>query len=183
MIQLFEEALQLQRELEHRGWPFCFIGGIALQHWGEPRTTRDLDLSLFTGFGGEAGIVDALLQRYPGRIPDARAFALQHRVLLLVTQSGVPVDIALAALPFEAELIARSTKINYGPGIDLRICALEDLVVMKAFADRPQDRADLVGIVHRRGDSLDWPNVFERLSPLADAKDAPDILDRLAALR
>lgn len=32
---------------------FCFIGGLALLRWGEPRTTRDTNLTLLTGFGGE----------------------------------------------------------------------------------------------------------------------------------
>lgn len=61
MIELFREAQTVQRFLTDRGWPFCFIGGVALQHWGEPRVTRDLDLTVFTGFGGEAPVVDALL--------------------------------------------------------------------------------------------------------------------------
>ena len=48
MIDLFREALGVQEFLVERRWPFCFIGGVALQHWGEPRATRDLDLTVFT---------------------------------------------------------------------------------------------------------------------------------------
>jgi len=29
---------------------FCFIGGIGVQGWGEPRFTHDADLALWTGF-------------------------------------------------------------------------------------------------------------------------------------
>lgn len=60
MIELFREAYTLQQVLQVSGWPFCFIGGVAVQHWGEPRVTRDLDLTVFTGFGGEAPVVDGL---------------------------------------------------------------------------------------------------------------------------
>ena len=183
MILLFREAHALQHDLNSRGWAFCFIGGIALQHWGEPRVTRDLDLSLFTGFGGEAAVVDALLQRYEGRVADTRGFALTHRVLLLRTAGGVDVDVALAALPFEADLIARASDVEFETGLFLHICSSEDLFVLKAFADRPQDQADLIGIARRRGRELDWTAVLSRLTPLVEAKEAPEILTRVRALR
>jgi hypothetical protein len=32
-------ALQAVCEVEH--WEFCFIGGLAVQRWGEPRETID----------------------------------------------------------------------------------------------------------------------------------------------
>jgi hypothetical protein len=183
VILLFREALAVQQFLDMQGWPFCFIGGVAVQHWGEPRATRDLDLTVFTGFGGEEPVVDAMLAAYSGRRSDARAFALRHRVLLLSTSTDVPVDIALGALPFEADMIGRAELVEFEPGVSLRICSAEDLLVLKAFADRLQDQADVVGIIRRRGGELDWDAVLTRLAPLARAKGAPGIVARLQALR
>jgi hypothetical protein len=37
VIDLFQVALELQAFLWSREWRFCFIGGLALQRWGEPR--------------------------------------------------------------------------------------------------------------------------------------------------
>jgi len=119
VIELFREAHTLQQVLKGGGWPFCFIGGVALQHWGEPRVTRDLDLTVFTGFGGEAPVVDRLLAHYGGRRPDAREFALRHRVLLLSTPAGIAADVALGTLPFEADMIRRATEVEFEPGIAL----------------------------------------------------------------
>ena len=51
MIDLFQVALELQAFLLSRTWRFCFIGGLALQRWGEPRVTQDVDCTLLTGFG------------------------------------------------------------------------------------------------------------------------------------
>ncbi len=182
MIALFHEAAALQQFLTEHRWPFCFIGGVALQHWGEPRVTRDLDLTVFAGFGGEAAIVDGLMTRYPGRRPDTREFALRHRVLLLSTPAGIPVDVALGALPFEADMISRAVEVEFGPGAVLRICTAEDLFVLKAFADRLQDRADVEGIARRRGNELDWDAIKTRLAPLAEAKADPAILEAVRAL-
>ncbi len=183
MNRLFRQAQRLQEFLDSGGWRFCFIGGIALQHWGEPRVTRDLDLSIFTGFGAEALIIDGLLSEYQPRIADAREFARKNRVLLLVTTDGVPIDVALAGLPLESDMIDRAALIEFEPGVLLRLCSAEDLFVLKAFADRAQDRADLIGIARRRGGQLDWDAIEERLVPLAEAKEDPAILDALRKLR
>lgn len=66
-----------------RGWEFCVIGGLAVQRWGEPRTTLDADLTLFTGIGEEEQYATALLGRFSSRMTDALTFALSRRVLLL----------------------------------------------------------------------------------------------------
>jgi len=50
---LLEAALEIQGFCRARSWRFCFIGGIVLPRWGDPRTTADADLTLLTGFGGE----------------------------------------------------------------------------------------------------------------------------------
>lgn len=57
-----------------RGWRFSLIGGIALQRWGEPRQTVDVDLTLLTGFGGEGPFIDTLLEHFEPRLTDARDF-------------------------------------------------------------------------------------------------------------
>jgi hypothetical protein len=45
VVDLIEEAWRLQEFLESHSCRFCIIGGIAVQCWGEPRLTRDIDLS------------------------------------------------------------------------------------------------------------------------------------------
>lgn len=90
---------------------------------------------------------------------------------------------ALAALPYEAELIDRASLVEFLPNVALRICSAEDLFVLKAFADRDQDRADILGIARRRGRQLDWDAVLTRLTPLVEAKEELTILERVRALR
>ena len=68
-----------------------------------------------------------------------RRFALERRVLLLETASGVPLDISLGGLPYEARVIERSTPWEVEPGVTVMTCSAEDLLVLKAFAGRVQD--------------------------------------------
>lgn len=62
---IFDVAADIQRMFVRRDWRYCFIGGLALQRWGEDRVMQDVDVSLFTGFENEEAVVDALLAEYP----------------------------------------------------------------------------------------------------------------------
>jgi hypothetical protein len=184
MIDLVTEAHQFQLLCQRMGWQFCFIGGLPVQHWGEPRLTRDVDVTILTGFGAEQDFVTAILKSYEARRPDAEEFALRHRVLLVQGSSGIGLDISLGGLPFEKQMIGRATNVEFMPGIELRVCSAEDLIVLKSFANRAQDWLDVASIVVRQGsDNLDWGYVVSNLKPLVDLKEEPEIIDRLAALR
>ncbi|HUF25234.1 MAG TPA: hypothetical protein VMN81_13965, partial [Vicinamibacterales bacterium] len=61
MNPLFAAAANLERFCQLRGWRCCIIGGLAVQRWGDPRQTRDVDVTILTGLGGEAAFIDALL--------------------------------------------------------------------------------------------------------------------------
>jgi hypothetical protein len=182
--ELLVLAQELQEFFVARGWPFCFIGGLAVQTWSEPRYTKDVDITLLTGFGTEEPFIDALLARYRARRPDAREFALINRVLLLQSDTGIGIDIAMGALDFEEAATCRATPVEVYPGLFLHLCSAEDLIVMKAFAGRPQDWMDVRMTIVRQGKSnLDWAYIDTHLRPLAEAKEAPEILDQLAALK
>ncbi|MCA1578941.1 MAG: hypothetical protein LC794_16445 [Acidobacteria bacterium] len=184
MIDLITEAHRFQALCLSLKWEFCFIGGLAVQHWGEPRLTRDVDVSVLTGFGPEEQFISTILDTYQPRLPDAKEFAENHRVLLVQTPTGVDFDISLAALPFEAEMIRRSRLVEYLPGIELRICSGEDLIVLKSFANRPQDWQDVNSIIERQGkDNLHWEYIVTSLSPLVEVKEDPQILQKLNNLR
>jgi len=181
MIELFEVAATIQAMCEREGFAFCFIGGIALQRYGEARVTRDVDLAVLTGFGDEERVAQGFLREFSPRIPDALAFALEHRVLLLEV-AGIGVDLSLAALPYEEEMISRATLFELLPGRALRTCSPEDLIVLKAFAARPQDWIDVDNVIVRQP-VLDWGYILPRISMLAELKEEPEIVTRLTALR
>ena len=179
MHSLLTAGATLQEALDARDYRSCFIGGVANFRWGTPRLTVDLDLTLLTGFGHEASVVETLLSWLVPRIPDARDFALAHRVLLVETPEGVAVDIALGAMPFEEATVARASVAELAPGARLRTCSASDLVVHKAFAARPQDWVDVEGILVRQEGRLEWPQIWRDLTELAALKEAPELVSEL----
>ena len=182
MNPIFAAALETQNLCERESWDFCVIGGIAVQRWGEPRLTEDADLSVLTGFGHEAAYIDSLLKHFKPRIADAKAFALQNRVLLLFASNGIHIDIALAAMPFEARAIARSSMFPIGSDVGLRTCSAEDLIVFKTFAGRDKDWLDVEGVITRQADTLDAEQIWHELKPLLELKEDEVAAKRLQTL-
>ena len=183
METIFEAARDLQTYCDRHGWRSCFIGGIAVQRWGEVRVTRDVDLTLLTGFGGEGVYVQSLLGQYPSRHADPVRLARTSRVMLLNSAGGIGLDISLGALPFEERMIASASFFEFSPGLELRTCSAEDLMILKLFASRPLDLRDAEGIALRHAPQLDWAYIAEQLLPLAEAKEDPEIMRSLARLR
>lgn len=182
MNGLFAAAEQVQQLCQDEDWFFCFIGGLAVQRWGEARVTRDVDLTLLTGFGHEERFVTRLLASFPSRVPDAQSMARRARVVLLRTPSGIPIDIALGALPFEERSVNRASTWVV-PGTDpLLTCSAEDLLVHKVFAGRDHDWSDVHGIVTRQGDALDLDLITEELQPLLEVKGTTSDLRRFTKM-
>lgn len=183
MTEVIRAAVELQTFCDQQKWKFCCIGGLALQRWGEPRETVDVDLTLLTGFGSEESFVEILLAKFEARIEKAAEFALTRRVLLLRTAVGVGLDIALGGLPFEERAVARASDYIYPGEARVRTCSAEDLVIMKAFAARAKDWLDVEGIILRQSGQLDWDYIQSQLEPLAELKGAPEIVDELQKRR
>ncbi|UCC97079.1 MAG: hypothetical protein JSW66_14680 [Phycisphaerales bacterium] len=183
MKALLEVAAGLDKALTTRGWRYCFIGGIALQRWGQPRLTNDIDATILTAAGEETRCIDELLTLYAARLPDARNFAREHRVLLLASDDGIPIDIALGGIAFEEQAVSRATRYEFLPGLSLLTCSAEDLIVYKSFADRHRDWADVETVLVRQQAKLDWTYILDQLRPLCQLKEAPEIIDHLLQLR
>jgi hypothetical protein len=179
---ILETALEVQRFCRSRHWRFAFIGAIAVQRWGEPRLTQDVDLTVISGFGPEAEFVDALLAVYRCRIPKGRDFALQRRVVLLESHSGVPIDVSLGGIPFEERVVERSSPWDIGGSEPLVTCSAEDLVVLKTFAGRDKDWLDVEGVVVRQGNRLETSLVLLELEALLELKEDTRSLARLRAI-
>lgn len=183
MTRLVMLARELQAVLDGKSWKNCLIGALVLQRWGEPRLTKDVDLTVLTGFGGEAATVDLLLARFAGRRPDTREFALMNRVLLIQSADGIGMDVALGALPFEERVMERASDFDFTPECRLRTCSAEDLIVMKSFANRERDWLDVESVLIRQEPRLDWKQIMAELRPLSELKESPDIPERLERLR
>jgi predicted nucleotidyltransferase len=151
------------------------IGGVAASLLGRPRLTRDVDaLVLGDTIGWERILESAGRYGIASRIDDPLEFARRTRVLLLRhVSSTVDVDVSLGALPFEQEVVERSSILDVG-SIQVRVPSVEDLVIMKALARRPRDWSDIEGLLDVNA-GIELDRVRTWLREFASVLDMPEI--------
>jgi len=155
---------------------YALIGGLALQFWGEPRFTHDVDLTVQDALDlGE--LVKRITGAFESRVSDPMTFARETRMLLLSVE-GVDVNVAVALQGYEESLFERCKSIEIDPGRVMQICSAEDLIIHKALACRSQDFADIQGVIYRQGSKLDVRYIRSWLRDFSQALGDETILDR-----
>jgi predicted nucleotidyltransferase len=131
-------------ELSRKAVPYMVIGGQAVLLYGEPRLTRDIDITL--GIGIEElqrakDVVEALGLQY--LTPDIERFVRDTMVLPVSDEaSGIRVDFIFSFSPYERQAIERAKDVALGDTA-IRFAALEDVVIHKIVAGRPKDIDDI----------------------------------------
>ncbi len=185
MTDLFREAHDLQRRLDEEGWPNFFVGGLAVQIWGQPRLTNDLDLTLFTDLVDEAEQVDQLLKIFVTRFKTpqaAKEFSQASRMLLLSTKSGTDIDMMFGGIADLNADYERSSIQKFTPEISLRVCSAETLICMKTVAGRGQDLVDVENVVVKQS-NLDWSYIDEYLRNANEYEDLSENIAWLGQIR
>jgi hypothetical protein len=179
---LWQTAVELQQYLNEAKHPFCFIGGLVVQRWGQPRVTGDVDATVLCAFGDESRLATEILKNYRSRIENAIQFAIQARILLLQDIRKNKIDLSIGGLEFEQRIVQRSSLWGVQGGQQIRTCSAEDLVILKAFASRDQDWIDVKNVLVRQAAKIDRNLIREELKPLVALKEEPEIIERLEAL-
>ncbi len=160
--------------------PGMIIGGIAVIARGVARLTKDIDATIPGANADLNEVVSTLTRRkILPRIANAVSFAQGSNVLLLRHEpSGVDVDLSLAWLPFELDAIRAAEEASIH-GMRIRVPTVEDLVVYKIVAWRPQDQQDVERLVALHGTSMNLDRVRHLAAQVAAALDDPDRVDEL----
>ena len=159
--------------------PFMLIGGVATGLLSQVRATKDVDwlasipedkLAFALAAAEKYGIVS--------KVSGILDFVQTSCVFPLVHQpSGGRVDVALAGSSFEEDAIRNAHPYFY-KGLSVPLPRPEDLVVMKAIANRPQDHADIANII-RFNSGLDLRYVRRWVNEFADLMENLDIAEAL----
>ncbi|HLF13794.1 MAG TPA: nucleotidyl transferase AbiEii/AbiGii toxin family protein [Bacteroidota bacterium] len=148
---MFQTLLvKLASLLDRASIPYMVIGGQAVLYHGEPRLTRDIDITL----GNDIDKLEDVLRSLDGSGLDVAAsdierFTFETHVLPLVEKaSGIRVDLIFSFSEYEREALRRAISVPLGERM-VRFVSVEDLIIHKLVAGRPRDLEDVRGILAR----------------------------------
>ncbi|MDL1912657.1 nucleotidyl transferase AbiEii/AbiGii toxin family protein [Chloroflexi bacterium CFX6] len=176
-LQTYHDPLEsLQKLISRFDQRGVVIGGIAASVLGQARYTEDVDamfllstqdIPQFLSEAEQEGIVP--------RIENAADFAKKRRVLLLRhIITGTNIDISLGIMPFEQEVVERSSIQEFESALRVRLPTPEDLIIMKAIASRPKDLEDIRTLVVKYP-NLDRRRIERWVKDFAELMETPEL--------
>ncbi|HEV2355813.1 MAG TPA: nucleotidyl transferase AbiEii/AbiGii toxin family protein [Puia sp.] len=166
---MFQDLLvSLSEAFEKTNIPYMVIGGQAVLVYGEPRFTKDIDVTL--GAGVER--LDDVL-KIVGSIgwkvltPSPAEFVQKTMVLPCQDPaSGVRLDLVFSFSPYEHQAMERVRRIKFS-GKEVCFASPEDLIIHKVVAGRPRDLEDVRAVQLKnpgmdRGYIEKWLKEFEK---------------------
>lgn len=152
-----------------------------MQYWGEPRFTRDVDITVMADPNEESVFIRRILAVFKARIKDAQDFAFRNRVILIFSSNGIEIDISLGIPGYESESIKRIKRIKIDKNF-FPIVSAEDLIIHKMVASRARDVEDIKGILIRQRQKLDISYIRYWLKIFSDILGKKEIIETFETL-
>ncbi len=148
---MFKELLKrLAVALDDAGLPYMVFGGQAVLLYGEPRLTRDIDITVGIGPEEAASLMHMTEELGLQMLVD-RVHEFIHETFVLPVMeptSGIRVDFVFSLSEFERTAIRRGKMVKL-QDVDVRFVSLEDLIVMKIISGRPRDLDDAAAVIRK----------------------------------
>jgi predicted nucleotidyltransferase len=145
---MFEKLLKkIAVGLNEQNIPYMIIGGQAVLLYGEPRLTRDIDITL--GLSTENLDLILSIASKIGLTPlvDPQSFVQETMVLPCQdNDTTIRVDFIFSFTPYEQQAIQRARKVKLGD-TDIAFASPEDIIIHKIIAGRPRDLEDVKSIL------------------------------------
>ncbi len=169
---MFTKLLQtLAQALRAADIDYAILGGQAVLLYGEPRATKDIDVTLGLTIDALPRLLALVAQcGWQVLTEDPQDFVGQTFVLPVQDGStGIRIDFIFSFTPFEQETLDRAHAVQVG-GIMVKYVSPEDLVIHKVFAGRARDLEDVRGILLRQS-PLDMEHIKRWLESLSEGSD------------
>lgn len=146
---MFETLLKkVVRELTKSDIPYMVTGGQAVLIYGEPRLTRDIDITVGLGTDGLEKVISVVKRSgLKVLVENVAEFVNKTMVLPVMDEgSGIRVDFTFSFSLYERQAIERAKVVKIGK-VPIRFASLEDLIIHKTIAGRARDIEDIKSIL------------------------------------
>jgi len=179
-----ELLARLARELEQQQIGYVVIGGQAVNQHGHIRATVDIDFTVDLGpweLSRILALIDANQVEVNLQDVDVKQWVVRTQVLPCAAPAlEMGVDFSFIPSPYIQQAIERGVWFDVA-GRKVRFLAIEDLLLQKTIANRPQDRIDVVELLVRHADA-DFDYICHWLTQFTDVLDEP-LVERFDELK
>lgn len=126
--------------------PHAFGGAIALAYWGIPRATNDIDVNVFLSQEHRARVLDSISNIFPITNRADAERQVEHTAQVRLRWGRLPVDLFFSDTDFHDAMAERARVVDY-VGTRIPVLSAEDLLLCKAFFNRPKDWIDIEDVV------------------------------------
>jgi predicted nucleotidyltransferase len=156
MPSLFEILIKLTTVLNQQKVPYMLVGGLAVNYYGAPRTTGDIDISVLVNSENIKNFLSGLRKKkFVFHAKEVLLLAkTSNRFLIFDPSNAYRVDCWMPKTGFELQALNRRVQVKIG-GKKIFLPSAEDLVLFKLLAGREKDQEDLKWIVLRQKKHLD----------------------------
>jgi hypothetical protein len=173
MVRLHHALGQLEVDLRQLDVRWALIGGLAVNLRGEPRTTRDVDVTIAVEDARkeEAIVRDFLSRGYQVDSLIEHAKIDRNKGVRLRPPGkgarGILVDLLFALAGIEQEIVAAADLREVVPGLTVPVATMGHLLALKTLAGRLKDLPDFPLLLP-----------FATASDLQEAREALDLIAR-----
>jgi predicted nucleotidyltransferase len=148
---VFDQVLKkIAKAFDAAAIPYMIIGGQAVLYYGEPRFTRDIDVTVGLGPHEAQGIFDVIADLGWRILVDHPDEFLQQTYVLPVLEpnSKIRVDFIFSQTEYERQALQRAVAVLVD-AVSVRFASRDDLIIMKIIAGRPRDLEDIQKILRK----------------------------------
>src|SRR3989338_10361461 len=156
MPSIVAALFKLIKALNAKKIPYMLVGGLAVNYYGVPRATGDIDISLLISSNNVKDFLSAMKKgKFVLHLKEIMTLVkISNHFLLFDPSNTYRIDCWIPKTNFELQALKRRKRVKLA-GKNIYLPAAEDLILFKLIAGRDKDNEDLKWIIRRQKSILD----------------------------
>lgn len=182
-MELRELLKNLAKEFESNEISYMIIGGQAVLIYGEPRLTKDIDITIGAGLE-KFNIIMNIAKKLSLKVLPENPYEFTKTTMVLPLmdeKTGLRVDIIFSYSPYEKEALKRVKRINID-GVNVNYVSVEDLIIHKIVSGREMDFEDVRKIMIKNK-NIDEEYILKHLKEFERALDNAELIKNFLKIK
>ena len=146
----YEQLEKLALSLKKRDIDYMLIGGQAVLLYGEPRLTKDIDVTIGLGPENISVVLEIVNELGLKVLVDSPGeFVVRTMVLpCMEPVTGIRIEFIFSISSYEKQALKRVKHVPIGKA-NVHFVSIEDLIIHKIIAGRPRDIEDVKAVINK----------------------------------